>query len=734
MVLDSSSGVLSGTPSASGTFYFRIRAVDSSTPVIGVRKLFTLVVRPDRPKITPPSRTQVGKVDVAYSYTFNATEGKAPYTWSALTTLPAGLSLSSNGVLSGTPAAAAAPQGPVLHNIRLKCAGTNGQFATVGFRLTINPADPPRITTTVLVPEAELNEEYETETPIQASGGKPPYRFAAASTMPSALVVNADGSVSGTPKLVGNLTFSVRVTGSDNKTSTARVKLVVSDAPTPKITTVSPLNGLVGSALGTVMTATGGKPPYKWKTLGTSSSPQRRLPQGLTLLENGTFSGQPEVAGEFKVAVRVTDANEKGNTKTFTFNISKGALAIKAATVAPGYVGIPYSYGFEAEGGRTPYVWSMPDRGTLPSTFKISSTGVLTGTPTAVGNHSFSVRVADASNPAATAEARFTLQVRDYDLQITTASLPDGKLGAVYTPKLLEASGGKPPYSWSFTPPVSGMTAAGGNLSGTPKDMGNFTLAVKVTDDNKKFVTRNLTFRIGDADPITANPQDLPDGQVGSAYAQTLGAKGGVAPYVFSGVANLPAGLRLIGSNLSGTPSAPGNFTFTVNVTDSKKPTKSTAKLTYKLKIAPYDLVVSGPATITGKQYTAVPSSVFTASGGKPPYRWSSTPSLPRTLSLNATNGEITGDLTDAPKSYPVSIIVTDANRISVSKNCTIVIQAPDPLAWVTTSPLPPGKVGVSYNATLEATGGKPPRSFTLKIFNVKLRGGLPPVASKVAL
>ena len=71
---------------------------------------------------------------------------------------------------------------------------------------------------------------------------------------------------------------------------------------------------------------------------------------------------------------------------------------------------------------------------------------------------------------------------------------------------------------------------------------------------------------------ISVLPAALPAAQVGAAYSQTVSASGGTAPYRFFQVTSgaLPAGLTLsIGGVLSGTPTAGGSFTFTVQTTDS---------------------------------------------------------------------------------------------------------------------------------------------------------------------
>jgi len=91
-----------------------------------------------------------------------------------------------------------------------------------------------------------------------------------------------------------------------------------------------------------------------------------------------------------------------------------------------------------------------------------------------------------------------------------------------------------------------------------------------------------ITYPVSALAITTTSP--LPGGQVGKSYSTTLAASGGISPYTWSNTSgSLPAGLTLsTGGVISGTPTATGTSTFTVQVTDTLS---ATATATFSLKI-----------------------------------------------------------------------------------------------------------------------------------------------------
>src|SRR5512141_2102409 len=162
---------------------------------------------------------------------------------------------------------------------------------------------------------------------------------------------------------------------------------------------------------------------------------------------------------------------------------------------------------------------------------------------------------------------------------ITTASLPAGVRGQLYSVVLL-ATGGATPYAWSAggLPPGISLDPATGVLSGTPTAEGTFSPTFTVTDNNDMTGGKSLSIVIQPPPSPSVSTTSLPSGVRTQPYSATLSATGGEPPYTWSVTAgSLPAGVNLNGTTgaLSGTPTATGTSTPTFTVTDSNTQTGS---------------------------------------------------------------------------------------------------------------------------------------------------------------
>jgi hypothetical protein len=167
-------------------------------------------------------------VATLYGQTLAATGGTTPYTWSlAAGTLPAGLSLSSGGVLSGTPTTA----GTSSFTVRVTDSGSPAASDTQVLSLTINPPPPLNITTTSL-PAGTVGAPYSQT--LAATGGIAPYTWSLSSgTLPPGLGLSPGGVLGSSPTTAGSYTFTVQVTDNIGGADTQTLSLTVSTTPAP---------------------------------------------------------------------------------------------------------------------------------------------------------------------------------------------------------------------------------------------------------------------------------------------------------------------------------------------------------------------------------------------------------------------------------------------------------------------------------------------------------------------
>ena len=385
-----------------------------------------------------------------------------------------------------------------------------------------------------------------------------------------------------------NLTFHSRVqtvvrAGADNAScvdpagSCGTISLSPSSLP----------GATVGQAYSQGISASGGSAPYTYSVISGS------LPAGLSLSSGGSISGTPSVAGTSNFTIRATDSSGCTGSRAYSLTVSCGAISISPASLPNGVPGQAYSQTLSASGGAAPYTYSVIS-GALPSGLSLSSGGALTGTPTTLGTSNFTVRATGSTG--CTGSRAYSLTITCAGITLSPSSLPSGSRGTPYS-ATISATGGQPPYTFARTagalPP--GLTlSAGGSLTGTPTQDGNYSFTVTATGAAGCQGSRAYTVVISSScSAITLTPTTLPDGVWSQAYSQTISASGGTPPYTFSvSSGTIPAGLSLSAQGaLTGTPSDRETATFDVTATDASG---CTGLRSYTVEVRARDQIVAG--------------------------------------------------------------------------------------------------------------------------------------------
>jgi hypothetical protein len=266
---------------------------------------------------------------------------------------------------------------------------------------------------------------------------------------------------------------------------------------------------------------------------------------------------------------------------SLTINSSPVPPTITTPSLPNGAVGQAYNQTVQATGGTGALTWSIV-AGTLPQNLSLNPpTGVISGTPTAAGTSTFTVRVADTAGQADT-QTLSILIIPSTPPNITTTTLPGGTVGQPYS-QALQATGGTGARIWSLSGgslPANLALNQDGTISGTPTNTGTSNFTVRVTDAISQSDTQPLSVMISAAgSPLTITTTSLPDGKRNQPYTVTLAASGGTIPYTWSVTPALPAGLMLAPATgvISGTPTATSNtdYDFTVRDSTNKTTTKT---------------------------------------------------------------------------------------------------------------------------------------------------------------
>ncbi len=170
----SEGGVITGTPTKEGTFSFVVQATDSKkqTGVIAVTITVAKSGTTTTPLVVTLTGPAAGTTGVAFNALLGATGGTAPYSFSVLAgSLPPGLSLSSNGSITGTPTTVG------TFTFSVQATDSKGATGTGNFSITVSSpqTSAPTITTTSPLPDGTPNKSYAVV--FAATGGTAPYTW-----------------------------------------------------------------------------------------------------------------------------------------------------------------------------------------------------------------------------------------------------------------------------------------------------------------------------------------------------------------------------------------------------------------------------------------------------------------------------------------------------------------------------------------------------------------------------
>ena len=664
LAFSTSTGAISGTPtSISSSTTYTVTATNSGGSATAT---VTIEVNVAAPTVTYSTSSLTLAKGVAMTSITPTTGGGAVVSWSISPALPSGLSFStSNGAISGTPTAVSSS---TAYTITATNAGGSG---TATVTIQVNDIAPSGITYSPSFLSLAKDAAMSTATPTSSGGTVTSWSITP--TLPSGLAFDTStGAISGTPTATSSATTYTVTASNSGGSATVTVTILVNDAA-PTSVTYSPNSFTLTKnvAMTSVTPTASGGTATSW-----SISPS--LPAGLTLdTSSGAISGTPTAVSSSTVYT-VTASNAGGS--------STATVTIQVNDVAPysvSYSGTPFTLTKgtamtavtpSASGGAVD-TWSISP--TLPAGLSLdTSTGKISGTPTAIS--SSTTYTITATNTGGSSTASVTITVNDVAPSIAYSGSPFTLTKGNAISTVAPTTSGGSVTTWSISPTLpAGLTfdTSNGEISGTPTAITSSATYTITATNTGGSDTATITIVVNDAAPVISYSQNSYTLTKGTAMtAATPSASGGtVVTWTIS--PTLPVGLSFDTSNgeISGTPTTiTSSTTYTITATNTGGSDTATVSIEVN-DVAPSGITYN-PNAFTLAKGSAMTTTTPSSSGGTV-VTWSISPTLPAGLSLDTSTGALSGTPTVTSSYTTYTVTATNSGG---SSTATVTIQISD--------------------------------------------------------
>jgi alpha-tubulin suppressor-like RCC1 family protein len=739
LTFNNQTGGLTGIPLIDGIYSTEITVIDTDGRVAKTGPQ-TLMIAPGEigtPQTpltlsgTPAASAQVG---VGYLSHYTATGGTIPYTFTLVAgTLPDGLTLASDGTISGIPTAVGASTG-------LEVAVTDATSTTIvspAFSITVT--EPAPLVLAGSPPAAARVGELYSGSLTAFDGTGAGYTFTSVGNeLPPGLTLTAvngsDVQISGTPTHIGTYSgLQIEVTDSAYHTARSQVFSITVAAPAgPAIALHGspPAYADIGVAFNATFTATGGTGSGYVYSISSGA-----LPDGLVLSPSGSLSGVPTTAQQTEFAVQVLDSAGDVASQSYSLTITAPLTLAGVPDIArPGT-----SYEFDlttiTEGGAAPYSYALVS-GSLPSGMTLAASGAVSATSVTGSTKSATIMVTDAGGR--TSSASLTFAVIDlYATAALTAGSNVFRSGQTFS-GTLNTNVPEPIWTFASTPTTPSVTidALGTNFSGTAPSvtaLTTFQITAKAAKGSMSAAASPFSIDVRPALAVSNGGSSLFTGITGGSISTppttTADTNIGQMSYALMqngspvAIESLCQGLAFdaIQGSISGTANASCSATnLSIRGTDAGDGATATTTA-FSIAIDPA-IVISGtpPAATLGTVYNFTPT-VSGGSGSYPTFSIANTSGTIAALGLSFNNA--TGSISGTPSAagtWTGTITVTDSHAHSKTSSPLSITATKFPLAFGGVPPRANQNVVYGFDLGNITRNGRPPYAYQI------LSGSLP--------
>ncbi|WP_391200521.1 putative Ig domain-containing protein [Staphylococcus epidermidis] len=570
VTFDETTNTISGTPSEVGSYTVTVTTTDESGN--SETTTFTIDVKDTTKPTVEDIVDQTQEVNTEITpITIESEDNSGQAVTNKVEGLPDGVTFDeTTNTISGTPSEVGS------YTVTVTTTDESGNSETTTFTIDVEDTTKPTVES-VADQKQEVNTEIE-PIKIEATDNSGQGVTNKVDGLPAGVTFDeATNTISGTPSEVGSYDIKVTTTDESGNSETTTFTIDVEDTTKPTVEDIADQTQEVNTEI----------TPIKIEATDNSGQTVTNkvdgLPDGVTFDEaTNTISGTPSEVGSYTVTVTTTD--ESGNSETTTFTIDvKDTTKPTVESVADQTQEVnteitPINIEATDNSGQavTNKVDGLPDGVTFDE-----ATNTISGTPSEVGSYTVTVTTTDESGNSET--TTFTIDVKD-TTKPTVESIADQtqEVNTEITPITIESEDNS---GQAVTNKVDGLPAgvtfdeATNTISGTPNEVGSYTVTVTTIDESGNATETTFTINVEDTTKPTV--EDIADQtqEVNTEITPiTIESEDNSGQAVTNKVDGLPAGVTFdeATNTISGTPSEVGSYDVTVTTTDESGNSETT--------------------------------------------------------------------------------------------------------------------------------------------------------------